>query len=365
MALKILYNAMSARVGGGLTYATAQVGGLRQALESGEITVLSSPHNHLDLKSIKGVRLRLVRHRSLTSRILWEQVVMPFCARDYDVVVCPGNVAALWCPRPQVLVLQNPNYVGKGRHLRQNRRLRMLVEILLSYASMRRVAAVAVISQSLLREVESEQLLRGMTARLLLSGAPTVHVPLNGDISRYPSRFILSVANDYPHKRLSDIASAFGRVSGEGELVFIGSLSASSRSTILACAQRRHGDVRFLGPISDPRRIAAYYSRAHLTVSASELEAFPLTPHEAAAHGCPLLLSDIPPHREVAADRAAYFTVGKVEEMSKRMDEALNQPRKHKPWTWPISWSDHGQALLKLISEVTGVRNAAQTAPLD
>jgi glycosyltransferase involved in cell wall biosynthesis len=88
--------------------------------------------------------------------------------------------------------------------------------------------------------------------------------------------------------------------------------------------------------------VATLYRRASLYVSASALEAFPLTPYEAMSFGVPCVLSDIPTHREVAGDAAIYFGLGDAESLSYALRNAadnraalVERMRKLRLPTWP------------------------------
>jgi glycosyltransferase involved in cell wall biosynthesis len=65
-------------------------------------------------------------------------------------------------------------------------------------------------------------------------------------------------------------------------------------------------------PFSD--RILGWFKRADLFVSVSQFEGNPNAVLEAAACGCPLVLSDIPAHRELFDDRSALFVRGRSSE---------------------------------------------------
>jgi glycosyltransferase involved in cell wall biosynthesis len=84
-----------------------------------------------------------------------------------------------------------------------------------------------------------------------------------------------------------------------GHLIFIG--EGQLRDSLLAKTKDLglEGRVRFTGLI--PRnQVYEHLSRADLFISASGGEGLPISVLEAMACRCPVLLSDIPPHREVA-----------------------------------------------------------------
>lgn len=351
----MLYNATSASVGGGLSYAVAQLGALQRNLGKGQITALVTPLSVEAISTVPGITVRLIRSRSVAQRVLWEQLVMPVMSRRFDVVVCAGNIGMIWSPRPQVVILQNPNYIGYGRRLPQNQRVRLYLEIGLSWLSMRRAESVVVISNSMMNEVKSESFLRRANFRVILSGSPN-EIPADEEVDEDQdlrhTPFVLSVANYYAHKRLEDIAVAFSRTAQSGRLVFVGSIPNDKQRRIGELAGARMSDLRFLGAISSPARVASLYRKANLALSVSELEAFPLTPHEAGSHGCPLLLSDIAPHREIAGDYAHYVPVGDIVTLSLALDDALSRPRGQAYWAWPFSWDEHGRELVDLLERL-------------
>lgn len=352
--LHILYNATSAQVGGGLSYALAQISGLRSVFSDGTITVLATSTCADSVRKIGGVNVELVPPRSILARVIWEQAAVPFRARRYDVVISPGNIGLLLCPKPQIVVLQNPNYVGNGRRLPQNIRLRRFVEIPLCYWSLRRADAVAVISEALMAEVSSERWLQNIHAYVIRSGAPARTVPADEQYHEEIGRpYILSVANGYPHKRLVDLSAAFAMTTCPGSLVYVGSISPAMRSAILERSGSRAKDIVFCGVVTDRSHLGHLYKGARLAVSTSELEAFPLTPHEAGIYGCPLLLTDIAPHREVADAHARYIGVGDIRGTALELQLALSTPRIDTVWSWPITWEEHGEALLRVVQEVS------------
>ena len=65
--------------------------------------------------------------------------------------------------------------------------------------------------------------------------------------------------------------------------------------------------IRLLGPRTD---VGAYYRAADVFLSASRTEGMPYAVLEAAYCGLPLVLSDIPPHRELRLPHARLFPAG-------------------------------------------------------
>lgn len=169
----------------------------------------------------------------------------------------------------------------------------------------------------------------------------------------------MSVANDYPHKNLPDIARGWrlyrDHYSTPLKLVYVGSAAKETRNSVLENARPHEADVIFLGPVADRAYITELYRRAVAAISASSLEAFPLTLHEAGSLGCPLILSDIAPHRELAEGHAAYFPLHGAEELASEIDDVMGRPRPE-PWEWGTTWETHARELTDAIRSLEEVR---------
>jgi glycosyltransferase involved in cell wall biosynthesis len=103
---------------------------------------------------------------------------------------------------------------------------------------------------------------------------------------------------------------------------------------------RKHSDyVRYEGPINDRAKLAEAYRQARGFVLLSGSESLSLSALEAAACGCPLLLSDLPWARCTFEDKATYCPVGsraKTAAILRRFyDHAPQQPSPPRPLSWP------------------------------
>ena len=142
--------------------------------------------------------------------------------------------------------------------------------------------------------------------------------------------FVLCAAGGIsPHKNVETLLEAYARLTdGAPRLVVVGALGdetyASSASSVGARASRLGlGDrVVFPGYVPDDV-LAALYRRATVVVNPSRAEGFGLTAVEAAACGAPLLLSDLPAHRETLGRAALLFDPLDAGELAARLDELL------------------------------------------
>jgi glycosyltransferase involved in cell wall biosynthesis len=80
--------------------------------------------------------------------------------------------------------------------------------------------------------------------------------------------------------------------------------------------------VLFLGRVEDDL-LPALYAGAAAFVYGSIYEGFGLPPLEALACGCPVVVSDIPPHREVCGKAALYFDPRDRDDLSRKLHNVL------------------------------------------
>jgi glycosyltransferase involved in cell wall biosynthesis len=231
----------------------------------------------------------------------------------------------------------------------------MRVEVALARLSIRKADAVVVISRSLRDEMKRDGLWTNK-CRVVLSGAaePTTDSEAPPGLQVHKP-FLLSLANDYPHKRLDDLVRAWGtlRRTDLPGLILAGSVSQRriehQRSLV---PYERRPLLQHLGTVESRPQVRWLLENAIALVITSELEAFPLTPSEAGDAGCPLLLTDIAPHREVTEGRGYYFRVGRVDELATRLNDLLDNPPPRQRWRWPITWEENAEELATLLEEI-------------
>lgn len=95
--------------------------------------------------------------------------------------------------------------------------------------------------------------------------------------------------------------------------------------------------------------LAHAYANARSLLQASDVEGFGLPIVEAARHGTPLLLSDIPVFREIAGPAADYFTPGDSQALAGWLSPACPAPRRSRP-DIAISWRESANRLLVLLT---------------
>jgi len=157
-------------------------------------------------------------------------------------------------------------------------------------------------------------------------------------LERYPGRFLAVVRNGLPLEAIGEVEPVtrerLGLKPGRKLILYAGRLTRQKRvdllletfsrlgpdrdAVLVICGEGEEentlknraaelgaaGQVRFVG-VQAPERVWALMKTADLFVSLSDFEGMPNTVMEAMACGTPLLVSDIPAHREILDENAA------------------------------------------------------------
>ncbi|MEX2553228.1 MAG: glycosyltransferase [Actinomycetota bacterium] len=276
---------------------------------------------------------------------------MPFLY-EADLLYCPANFCPLLPTRkPIVLTLRNANYFGPGRQAAASSQFRKKVEILLARACVHRADSIVAVSNSLKQDVVLDGFAKEKI-RVILSGVP--EWPESEEIPagmQERADFFLSLANDYPTKRLDDLVKAWGLAFESNplpsQMVLVGEMHGNRRDEQL---QIVHPSLRnsliHLGSISNRSQVKWLLRRARAMISASELESFGLTLVEAGVLGCPAIVTDIPAHREVGSVHVRFFPVGGLRDLADAMldvrPRALTDNKSR--WSW-CSWDENASRL--------------------
>ena len=192
---------------------------------------------------------------------------------------------------------------------------------------------VVVVSHALAEHYRSRF---GRVVHYIPNGVPQARpVPAEGLPAGHglePGRYALCVGRLVPEKRADVLIKAFRRVPGDHRLAVVGDSSFSDDySRHLRDLAAQDPRVVFTGFVYGTE-LAALYQHAGVFVQPSALEGLPLTLLEAAAHDAPVLVSDIPPHREVLGEGSArhrMVPVDDVDALAGALSQMLEHPRAH------------------------------------
>lgn len=163
---------------------------------------------------------------------------------------------------------------------------------------------------------------------IFLKAAPTTRGP-----------WLVCAATIAQRKRVLELAEA--AVRARTPVWIVGKPYADSdpyAQSFLALARQHPETIRYEGPIQDRARLAEIYAGARGFVLISTMESHSLSAEEAAACGCPLLLSDLPWARTVFGDAASYCPLGDAAATARNLrtfyDAAPNLPKPRPPRSW-------------------------------
>jgi glycosyltransferase involved in cell wall biosynthesis len=142
-----------------------------------------------------------------------------------------------------------------------------------------------------------------------------------------PARFALFVGTLEPRKNLPTLLEAIGLLverGWEGDLLLVGGSGLDEAKIDDIVERRRIGSrVLKLGYVP-PEHLPTIYRRARVLVNPSLWEGFGLPPLEAMACEVPVVVSDIPAHREVAGDAARYVETSAPESIAEGIEQVWN-----------------------------------------
>ncbi len=168
------------------------------------------------------------------------------------------------------------------------------------------------------------------------------------------SPYLLYVGNAYPHKNLKTLLQAFSLLTSQPtgsdpvglKLVLVTKPGKFLDDLLSLQGPTLKDNLIVLSNLSD-QQLAGVYQHARLLVHPSLMEGFNLTGLEALKFNLPLVLSDIPVHREIYGQAAYYFKPHSPQDLVAKIKLALQQPPKGK-LPRQYSWSSLAKHILNL-----------------
>lgn len=142
--------------------------------------------------------------------------------------------------------------------------------------------------------------------------------------------YLLCVARLVKHKGIHTVIQSYTRaiagVSNPPKLVIVGAPAyTEDYERSLKKAAERYPSILFLGEQGSDI-LAELYSNARLFIQASESEGLSYTLLEAMSYGCPVLVSDIPEHKELVQGEQALFENKNGAHLTQKLQEFFNYP---------------------------------------
>lgn len=170
-------------------------------------------------------------------------------------------------------------------------------------------------------------------------------------------KYILYVGNIFPHKNVENLVKAFEvfAVDKDIKLVFVGKKDDFYKELMNKIPKPIKDKVLFLGEVTDSE-LSSLYSNAICYIRPSFMEGFSLPPLEAMARNCPVMISDIPVHREIFKENVWYFDAHNPADIADKLNKflvlkdsekkiKLNKARKYQE---EFSWKNSALETLKV-----------------
>jgi glycosyltransferase involved in cell wall biosynthesis len=294
---------------------------------------------------------------------------------EHDVLLYPSMVS--WFPAlgaPSVLGLHDANVAKFGRAMLPTRRARAAWRLKQSIA-LRSADRLFTVSEAARADLARHLGLGSEAIEVVPEAPDPVFRPRDQAAARDATgrlgtlaagEFLLYASGINPHKGVETLVDACAGLAAAGRpcppLVMVGPLEEDAAHSAAAQVRERverHGlDDRVLLPgFVDDETLASLYSTATAAVVTSRGEGFGLAAVEAAACGAPVVLSDIPPHRETLGDAALYFPPGDAAALAERLAE-LGDPAMRRELgerarrrVAPLTWDRAANVLRRLLAE--------------
>ena len=175
--------------------------------------------------------------------------------------------------------------------------------------------------------------------------------------------YLLYAGGVSPHKDIGTLLDAYARLADAPRLVIAGALEGDAYLSAAAAVRERIAALdlgaRVLLPGFVPDdTLAALYSGASVVALPSLAEGFGLPAVEAAACGAPVVLSDIPAHRESLGDDALFFPPRDAAVLAERLGHLLGSDMLRRSLAERgharvarYTWDAAAEALLALVHE--------------
>lgn len=334
--MKVVINAMSARLGGGQTYLRNL---LQHIPDRNDLSILVFAPKSLKLPTHPHVKRVTTAWptESPVLRAVWERFILPNFLRreEADVLFCPGGVVATRVPLGCRVVTMFRNMIPFDSRVRRSvpwglQRIRNWILYHVMLKSMAGADLTIFISEHARSVIESLVPIRnpvtiphgiGEVFRTHGKGVPCPTFLTVSDYILYVSRFDV-------YKHHNEVVSAYARLPASMRekfpLILVGEVDMPEAQRVKALIARLGlgGQVQMVGAVRYDD-LPAVYQHAKLILFASSCENCPNILLEALASGRPVMSSNVLPMPEFGGKAVAYFSPFDPEEISLVMKRLL------------------------------------------
>ncbi|SFB67922.1 Glycosyltransferase involved in cell wall bisynthesis [Brevinema andersonii] len=251
--------------------------------------------------------------------LFWEQIKLPLTLKKCDFLLNFGNTAPIFVKNQAVMIhdaafMRQPEWFSR------------------SFAFYYRVLIPQIVKRArflmTVSQFSKDEIINcfGVDSERILVLPLWLDSIFSSEIQRpiaEKKKYILSVASIEPRKNYSSLLKAFSQQKTNVTLKLAGGATHH-----FASVDNKYIDpcIQFLGRMND-QQLVSLYRNALFFCSLSFYEGFGLPPLEAMALGCPVLVSDIPAHREVCGDAVLYADPYDIDDIAQKMRLMLENSR--------------------------------------
>jgi glycosyltransferase involved in cell wall biosynthesis len=345
--VKIVVNAVSAKVGGAVSYITDLLRHLSSVPGRFQFLVFLPPETAAKLEGLAQdiqVLPTGVGHAGMLKRLWWDQVTLRRIVRKEkaDVLFSSANFGMFRCPVRQLLLVRNALYFSKiyremflPKHSLKTQIAFGLRRWLIA-RSARNADVVMTPTQAMLDDLRRFVGVKKAVVNPYGVATPQpaeesmrgVGKPL--DVARNHAMRLLYVSMYYEYKNLCTLLRALSLINKKGGAKFNLKTTTSPSWTGAGWTLTHQQDLRlarqagiaehldFVGPLSR-EETKSLYRASDIFVFPSLSESFGFPMAEAMSHGLPIVAADTPVNREVCGDAAVYFHPLSAEDLAERL----------------------------------------------
>lgn len=371
--MRILVNAVGARVGGGARHLVPFLDALVRQRPGWEVVVCIGRGDESAVERAEAVELVAATGTGILSRLEWDARGAAALARQRNAsaILNLTNYGPVVPRRPSVLFQRNPIYFDPSwiRRISPKRRLVARVRRQLAYAELARSSAVVTPTRAMMSYLHAwPHASLPKRTEVIAHAVDTDRFSFREPRSRPANQVtLLTVANAAPHKGVETAIGCVARLKRLGiaaELMLTISPSENGSGQryvdgLLGYARKLkvEGQIEWLGARSDVEHL---YHQAHMLLLPSFTESFGFPLVEAMASGTPIVASAIPSSIEVAGTTAVYFVPGDSATAAAQVIEVLGQgealssaaAKEGRARAEAMSWPKNAAAVARLLEEV-------------
>lgn len=287
-----------------------------------EVKLLVPPGAASDLR-LSRIEVRLTGADGWATGHLWEQLVLPWHARDgWLVNLC--NTGPLLKRRQAATIHDSAVFAYPASFSFAFRNAYKVIQRGLG------VMAGVIVTASEFSKSELVKHCRIPAGKIKVVPLGSEHMQavmpdasIYGRLGVEPGRYVLAVSSHNPSKNFANLARAFERLrDADYEIVIAG----ASNARVFGRSELPRSDrVKLAGYVSD-EQLKALYEGASCFVYPSLYEGFGLPPLEAMACGTPVIVSTAASLPEVCQDAALYCDPYRPEDIARQIDRMMREP---------------------------------------